>query len=81
MCVCLRRADDPAPVVATGVWEGQILAAPRGANGFGYDPVFYLPEQGRTAAELPPDLKNALSHRGQALRALLEKMKHAKLLD
>lgn len=78
---CLRRADDPAPVVATGVWEGQILAAPRGLNGFGYDPVFYLPEQGRTAAELPPDLKNALSHRGQALRALLEKMKHAKLLD
>lgn len=79
--VCLRRADDPAPVVATGVWEGQILAAPRGANGFGYDPVFYLPDQGRTAAELPPDLKNALSHRGQALRALLEKMKHANVLD
>ena len=79
--VCLRRADDPAPVVATGVWEGQILAAPRGANGFGYDPVFYLPAQGRAAAELPPDLKNALSHRGQALRALLEKMKHARLLD
>lgn len=79
--VCLRRADDPAPVVATGVWEGQILASPRGGNGFGYDPVFYLPAQGRTAAELPPDLKNALSHRGQALRALLEKMQHASLLD
>lgn len=79
--VCLRRADDPAPVIATGVWEGEILAAPQGDNGFGYDPVFYLPAEGRTAAELPSDLKNALSHRGQALRTLLEKMKHARLLD
>lgn len=69
--VYLRRPDDPTPVVATGTWEGLIASAPRGANGFGYDPIFIVPERGCTSAELPPDEKNRLSHRGQALRALV----------
>ena len=61
---------DPAPLIAEGVWEGFILDAPRGAGGFGYDPYFWLPELGLTAAELEPEEKNRLSHRGTALRAL-----------
>lgn len=66
----LRHAHDPMPLIAQGTWEGRIAAAPRGANGFGYDPVFVVPGRGCTAAELPADEKNRLSHRGQALRAL-----------
>jgi XTP/dITP diphosphohydrolase len=73
--VYVRHADDPQPVIADGVWRGQIIDAPRGANGFGYDPYFLVPAFGRTAAELAPDEKNAVSHRGQALRALVEKLK------
>lgn len=73
--VYVRHADDPQPVIADGVWRGQIIDAPRGANGFGYDPYFLVPGFGRTAAELAPDEKNAVSHRGQALRALVEKLK------
>lgn len=71
LMVYLRHADDPAPVIAQGTWEGRIAHAPRGTNGFGYDPVFFLPQRGCTAAELAPDEKNRLSHRGQALRALV----------
>lgn len=67
----LRRADDPAPLVCEGVWEGSILEAPRGANGFGYDPVFLVPGRGLSSAELPPEEKNRLSHRGQALAKLV----------
>jgi XTP/dITP diphosphohydrolase len=67
----LRSAEDPLPIVAQGVWEGTIAEAPRGANGFGYDPVFLVPTHGCTAAELAPEVKNSLSHRGQALRALV----------
>jgi XTP/dITP diphosphohydrolase len=70
--VYLRHAEDPTPLVCQGTWEGSILRAPRGDNGFGYDPVFLVPGEGRSAAELPPELKNRLSHRGQALRRLLE---------
>jgi XTP/dITP diphosphohydrolase len=69
--VHVRHADDPAPLISEGVWPGRILDAPRGSNGFGYDPVFYVPERGCTSAELPPDEKNHLSHRGQALRKLV----------
>ena len=73
--VYVRHADDPQPVIADGVWRGQMMAAPRGANGFGYDPHFWLPALGKSAAELAPHEKNAVSHRGQALRALVEKLK------
>jgi XTP/dITP diphosphohydrolase len=68
--VLLRHADDPLPLVAQGVWEGRVLTAPRGENGFGYDPLFFDPVLGRGAGELEPGLKNQVSHRAQALRAL-----------
>lgn len=69
--VYMRHAQDPMPAIAHGTWEGRIATAPRGANGFGYDPIFIVPERGCTSAELPPDVKNRLSHRGQALRGLV----------
>jgi XTP/dITP diphosphohydrolase len=69
--VYMRHAADPTPVICQGTWEGRILTAPRGRNGFGYDPVFFVPTHGCSAAELPPEEKNRLSHRGQALRALV----------
>ena len=69
--VMLRHPEDPRPLVADGIWRGEIARSPRGANGFGYDPIFYLKDLGRTAAELEPDQKNRLSHRGIALRKLL----------
>ena len=72
--VYVRSADDPQPVIADGRWFGRIVDTPRGANGFGYDPYFWIPEFGKTAAELTPDEKNSHSHRGMALRALLEKL-------
>lgn len=71
----LRHADDPQPVIAEGIWRGQIIDAPRGGYGFGYDPHFLLPEFGRTVAELDPELKNRLSHRGQALACLLARLR------
>ena len=67
----MRHALDPAPVVCEGVWEGRILFAPRGKNGFGYDPIFLVPTHHRSSAELEPDTKNTLSHRGQALKKLV----------
>ena len=70
--VYMRHAEDPAPVICQGVWEGRILDAPRGEGGFGYDPVFWVLSEGCSAAELPADTKNRLSHRGQALRSLLD---------
>ena len=73
--VYVRHADDPQPVIADGVWNGEITPVARGSNGFGYDPHFYIPALGKCAAELTPAEKNALSHRGQALRALVEKLK------
>jgi XTP/dITP diphosphohydrolase len=75
--VLVRHAGDPEPLIAEGRWHGQVIASPRGANGFGYDPYFLLPELGRTAAELTPDDKNALSHRGKALRRLVQMLEHA----
>jgi XTP/dITP diphosphohydrolase len=73
--VYVRHADDPQPVIADGRWNGRIIDTPRGANGFGYDPYFLLPELGKTTAELEPHEKNAISHRGQALRLLVEKLR------
>jgi XTP/dITP diphosphohydrolase len=72
--VYVRHADDPQPVIADGVWRGQIVDSPRGANGFGYDPYFLIPALGKTTAELEPLEKNAISHRGQAIRALVDKL-------
>ena len=68
--VLLRAADEPAPLIAEGRWNGRILDAPRGTNGFGYDPVFLDPPSGRSAAELDATAKNRISHRGQALAQL-----------
>ena len=70
--VYLRHADDPTPVVCQGTWEGRILTALRGEAGFGYDPLFWVPEEGCSSAELSAERKNELSHRGQALRCLLK---------
>jgi XTP/dITP diphosphohydrolase len=72
--VFLRSAADSAPLSAEGVWEGCILEAPRGRGGFGYDPYFYLPGLRKTAAELDPSVKNRLSHRGIAMRALRDRL-------
>ena len=71
LMVYLRHADDPTPIICQGTWEGRILEAPQGENGFGYDPLFWVAQEGCTAAQLPPEKKNHLSHRGQALRKLL----------
>lgn len=72
--VFVRHADDPQPVIADGRWNGEVISTSRGQGGFGYDPHFLLPGLGKTAAELSADEKNRLSHRGQALRALIEKL-------
>jgi len=72
--VLVRRADDPEPIVAEGRWHGRIVDAPRGTGGFGYDPHFEDLETGLTGAELPLERKNALSHRGKALRVLMERL-------
>jgi XTP/dITP diphosphohydrolase len=71
LLVYLRHAADPTPLICQGTWEGRILAEPRGEHGFGYDPVFYVPTHDCSSAELPSAVKNALSHRGQALRKLV----------
>jgi len=70
LLVYLRHAEDPTPIICQGTWEGRILTAPRGENGFGYDPVFFVPTHSCSSAELDPETKNRLSHRGQALRTL-----------
>jgi XTP/dITP diphosphohydrolase len=68
---CMRHARDPVPLICHGTWEGRILFEARGSNGFGYDPVFYVPDHRCSSAELPPEVKNRISHRGQALAKLL----------
>lgn len=73
--VFVRHADDPQPVIADGRWDGEVIATPRGQGGFGYDPYFWLPTQKKTVAELSAAEKNTLSHRGQALRILVEKLR------
>ena len=72
LMVYMRHADDPTPIICQGTWEGSITTEPRGESGFGYDPVFHVPTHGCTAAELPAEEKNRLSHRGQALRCLVD---------
>ena len=73
--VALRRADDPEPLIAVGRVAGLIASEPMGENGFGFDPVMFLPQFGKTFAQLPADVKNANSHRGQAARAMLALMR------
>lgn len=75
VCVYLHHADDPAPLIAQGVWRGRILDQPRGEGGFGYDPLFLPDGHQRSAAELPKDEKNRLSHRGQAIADLIEQLR------
>ena len=72
--VFVQSEDDPSPIIIEKYWEGEILHEPIGKNGFGYDPIFYLPELECTSAQLDPDKKNQLSHRGQALKALLKQL-------
>lgn len=71
--VLMRHANDPTPLICTGTWEGKIVEQQTGANGFGYDPLFFVPTHHCTSAELSPEVKNTLSHRGQALRELANK--------
>ncbi len=73
--VFVRHADDPQPVIAEGEWHGEIVDQPRGQGGFGYDPYFFLPESGATAAELDAAEKNRRSHRGQALAQFVDRLK------
>lgn len=72
--VYLRHAADPCPIIAEGIWQGRLTRAPVGKGGFGYDPIFWVPGESCSAAQLPPVRKNVLSHRGQALRALAAKL-------
>ena len=73
--VLVRHAEDPAPLISTGKWAGRIMEQPRGEGGFGYDPIFWVPGNECSSAELTPRVKNSLSHRGQALTALIAQMK------
>lgn len=70
----LTHAEDPTPLIAEGYWYGRILEAPQGENGFGYDPLFWVPEHQCSSAELAPEIKNAISHRGQAMQMLLDRL-------
>lgn len=75
--VAVRSADDPEPLIADARWFGEIVDQPQGQGGFGYDPYFYIPSEGKTVAELDPSVKNRLSHRGQALVKLREKIRES----
>jgi XTP/dITP diphosphohydrolase len=79
LMVYLRHEFDPTPVICQGTWEGRILFEPRGKNGFGYDPIFFVPTHDCSSAELPPEVKNKLSHRGQALRLMVAALGHTHL--
>ena len=72
--VYMAHAGDPTPLICQGTWEGSILRGPRGDHGFGYDPVFYVPERDCSSAELDPETKNSLSHRAKAMQCLVEKL-------
>ncbi|MDO8933970.1 MAG: RdgB/HAM1 family non-canonical purine NTP pyrophosphatase [Rhodocyclaceae bacterium] len=76
--VFVRHADDPQPVIAEGEWHGEIVDTPRGENGFGYDPYFWVPQKGCTVAEMPAADKNVMSHRGKALQKLIEQLQAGK---
>ncbi|WP_426415432.1 RdgB/HAM1 family non-canonical purine NTP pyrophosphatase [Aestuariirhabdus sp. LZHN29] len=75
LLVYMRHANDPTPLVCQGSWEGFILEEPRGDNGFGYDPLFFVPTEHCASAELPPEIKNRLSHRGLAMQELTQRLK------
>lgn len=77
LLVFLRHANDPTPLICQGTWEGRITLEPQGDNGFGYDPIFYVPTHQRTSAQLSAEEKNKLSHRGQALKKLLQILKNS----
>jgi XTP/dITP diphosphohydrolase len=77
--VLLRHAEDPQPIIADGTWHGEIVLEPRGEGGFGYDPYFFLPQLSRTAAELSMEQKNRISHRGQALARLVDKIREEEI--
>ena len=77
LMVLMRHEKDPTPLICQGTWEGQIIDTPQGDNGFGYDPIFYVPDEKCTSAQLPAERKNALSHRGKALKCLLEQLGHS----
>lgn len=79
LVVYMRHWQDPTPLICQGTWEGRIVSAPRGHGGFGYDPVFYLPDYSCTVAELAAEEKNRLSHRGKALRVLLNTLRQPPL--
>ncbi|WP_290523725.1 RdgB/HAM1 family non-canonical purine NTP pyrophosphatase [Alcanivorax sp.] len=72
--VLMEHEDDPTPIICQGTWEGEIVLEPQGDQGFGYDPHFFVPEKGCTAAQLPPEEKNAMSHRGKAMEKLLAQL-------
>lgn len=78
--VFMEHADDPLPIIAQGVWEGYVLTEITGSNGFGYDPLFLVPKYGLSSAELPPDVKNSLSHRAKALHQLADAIKSRELI-
>jgi XTP/dITP diphosphohydrolase len=73
--VLLKHADDPSPLICQGTWHGRILFTPTGENGFGYDPLFYVPTHHCSAAELTPDIKNKISHRAQAVEKLVRRLR------
>ena len=75
LMVFMMHADDATPITAQGTWEGHLISEPRGSNGFGYDPIFFVPSHGCTSAELDPAVKNRISHRAQAMAALLAGMR------
>ncbi len=77
LLVFMRHSDDPTPIICDETWEGSILTEPRGEGGFGYDPLFWVSEKNCASAELDKSVKNALSHRGKAMRALLEKLSNS----
>ena len=77
LMVFMAHAEDPTPIICQGTWEGRILFEPRGDGGFGYDPIFYVPSENCASAELTPEVKNSLSHRGQALTKLVEALESA----
>jgi XTP/dITP diphosphohydrolase len=79
--VLVRHAQDPQPIIADAQWWGEIIDTPRGDGGFGYDPYFYLPQFGKTAAELPSDVKNRISHRGLAMQALKLKLQQTRIFS
>ncbi len=81
LLVFMRNASDPVPIITQGSWEGRILQEPRGTGGFGYDPIFFVPTHNCSSAELPLAVKNTISHRAQALEAMLDEFRRHHYID